>query len=126
VEIAQSGTISLFSGTPDQGAEQQTTLRQMVAEVLRVPLHEIDGNNADTSDCPFDSGPYSSRTVYCAGIAATRAAEEMRQTLFATAADKLEAPEDRLVLADGFVAVTGIPSRKISFAQLAGAKGGVL
>jgi xanthine dehydrogenase molybdenum-binding subunit len=126
VEIAQSGTISLFSGTPDQGAEQQTTLRQMVAEVLRVPLREIDGNNADTSDCPFDSGPYSSRTVYCAGIAATRAAEAMRQTLFATAAEKLEAPEDHLVLADGFVAVTGTPSRKISFAQLAGAEGGVL
>ena len=39
VEIDDGGALSLFSGTPDQGAEQQTTLRQMVAEVLRVPLH---------------------------------------------------------------------------------------
>lgn len=125
VEINDRGGLSLFSGTPDQGAEQQTTLRQMVAEVLQVPLKSIGGNNADTYDCPFDSGPYSSRTVYCAGIAVTRAAEAMKQTLFAEAAEILEAPQDQLVLAEGFVAVTGT-SRKVSFARLAEAKGGVL
>ena len=126
VEIDDGGVLSLFSGTPDQGAEQQTTLRQMVAEVLRVPLHTIGGNNADTSNCPFDSGPYSSRTVYCAGIAATRAAEAMKQTLFELAAEKLEAPQDQLVLADGFVTVIGTPSRKVSFAALVAANGGLL
>ena len=126
VEIDDRGRLSLFSGTPDQGAEQQTTLRQMVGEVLNVPLKTIGGNNADTLDCPFDSGPYSSRTVYCAGIATSRASEMMKQTLLDHAADKLEAPQDQLILKDGYVVVAGVPARKVSYAELAATNGGVL
>ena len=126
VEVDDSGAISLFSGTPDQGAEQQTTLRQMVAEVLQLSLNCIGGNNADTGNCPFDSGPYSSRTVYCAGIAATRAADAMKQQLLAHAAEKLEAPLDQLVLGDRSISVAGVPARKVSFSELAATNGGVL
>ena len=126
VEINDRGSVSLFSGTPDQGAEQQTTLRQMVAEVLSVPLKTIGGNNADTLDCPFDSGPYSSRTVYCAGIATSRSSEMMKQKLLELAADRLEAPLDQLVLKDGYIAVAGVPTRKVSYAELVAANGGVL
>lgn len=126
VEINDRGVVSLFSGTPDQGAEQQTTLRQMVAEVLHVPLQAIGGLNADTLDCPYDSGPYSSRTVYCAGIATSRSSEMMKQKLFELAADKLEAPIDQLVLRDGYVVVAGAPKRGVGYAELAAANGGVL
>ena len=79
VTIDGAGRISLFSGTADQGSEQQTTLRQMVAEILGVSLDDVGGCNADTSTCPFDSGPFSSRTVYATGIAASRAAEEVKK-----------------------------------------------
>ncbi len=78
VAIDSEGRIALFSGTADQGSEQQTTLRQMVAEVFGVALDDVGGANADTSTCPFDSGPFSSRTVYATGIAACRAAETVR------------------------------------------------
>src|SRR4029077_1281872 len=81
VRIDDQGKISLFSGTADQGSEQQTTLRQMVAEVLGVAFGDVGGGNADTSTCPYDSGPFSSRTVYATGIAATRAAEEVKKKL---------------------------------------------
>ena len=40
VTIDGAGRISLFSGTADQGSEQQTTLRQMVAEILGVSLDD--------------------------------------------------------------------------------------
>jgi CO/xanthine dehydrogenase Mo-binding subunit len=89
VTIDGSGRISLFSGTADQGSEQQTTLRQMVAEILGVSLDDVGGCNADTSTCPFDSGPFSSRTVYATGIAASRAAEEVKK-LLELAANSLE------------------------------------
>jgi CO/xanthine dehydrogenase Mo-binding subunit len=79
VTIDSAGRISLLSGTADQGSEQQTTLRQMVAEVLGVSLADVGGSNADTSMCPFDSGPFSSRTVYATGIAASRATEEVKK-----------------------------------------------
>jgi putative selenate reductase molybdopterin-binding subunit len=86
VKIDEQGRILLFSGTADQGSEQQTTLRQMVAEVLGVSLTDVGGSNADTSTCPFDSGPFSSRTVYATGIAASRAAEAVKKKLLEQAA----------------------------------------
>src|SRR5437773_5253223 len=60
VTIDSEGRISLFSGTADQGSEQQTTLRQMVAEVLGVRLEEVGGCNADTLTCPFRSEEHTS------------------------------------------------------------------
>ena len=84
VTIDGAGRISLFSGTADQGSEQQTTLRQMVAEILGVSLDDVGGCNADTSTCPFDSGPFSSRTVYATGIAASRAAEEVKKSCWSS------------------------------------------
>ena len=96
VTIDSAGRISLFSGTADQGSEQQTTLRQMVAEVLGVSLDDVGGCNADTSTCPFDSGPFSSRTVYATGIAASRAAEEVKKKLLDRASVFLDTPISNL------------------------------
>ena len=49
VTVDSEGRISLFSGTADQGSEQQTTLRQMVAEVFAVALDDVGGCNAGGS-----------------------------------------------------------------------------
>lgn len=119
VELDEGGTVSLFSGTPDQGSEQQTTLRQMVAEVLGLSLDRVAGTNADTSNCPFDSGPYSSRTVYCTGIAATRAAEELKKKILERASLLLEAPPGDLETGRELVWMRADPSRKVGYRDLA-------
>jgi xanthine dehydrogenase molybdenum-binding subunit len=123
VTIDSAGRISLLSGTADQGSEQQTTLRQMVAEILGVSLDDVGGCNADTSTCPFDSGPFSSRTVYATGIAASRASEGVKKKLLELAANLLEEvigarhrKEVSLVRAN--------PSKRIDLGQLARLAGG--
>lgn len=123
VEIDLSGNIHLFSGTTDQGAEQQTTLRQMAAEVLSVPLDRVGGINADTDLCPYDGGPISSRTVYAAGHAVTRAAKAVREQLLEKAAQLLGEPSEDLGLRDGFVEPRNGDHRKISFGEVVGALG---
>ena len=124
VKIDDQGKISLFSGTADQGSEQQTTLRQMVAEVLGVSLDDVGGANADTSTCPFDSGPFSSRTVYATGIAASRAAEEMRKKLFHRASVFLDAPISNLDIGKNSVWIRSYPSKRVDLGQLARLAGG--
>ena len=118
VVIAQDGGISLFSGTPDQGSEQQTTLRQMVAETFGVAVDDVQGHNADTSICPYDSGPFSSRTVYATGIAASRAAEEAKKQLFEQAAILLQCDSDDLEVGKGSVWVRSEASRKIALSEV--------
>ena len=124
VKIDDQGKISLFSGTADQGSEQQTTLRQMVAEVLGVALDDVGGANADTSTCPFDSGPFSSRTVYATGIAATRAAEEVKKKFLDQASVLLDAPISNLDIGKNSVWVRSYPSKRVDLGQLARLAGG--
>jgi xanthine dehydrogenase molybdenum-binding subunit len=119
VEVHDDGRILFFCGTADQGAEQQTTLRQMVAEILGVSIEKIGGVNADTALCPRDTGPISSRTVYSTGRAACRAAEAMKKTLLDLASRSLEVSADDLELRDGSVRVRGVPSKSLSFARIA-------
>jgi len=124
VAIDQNGRISLFSGTPDQGSEQQTTLRQMVAEIFGVALDEVCGSNADTSTCPYDSGPFSSRTVYATGIAASRAAEEAKRKLLERAAILLEREPSELDVGKGLVWIRSDPLRKIDLSEVVRRAGG--
>ncbi len=124
VKIDDQGKISLFSGTADQGSEQQTTLRQMVAEVLGVALDDVGGANADTSTCPFDSGPFSSRTVYATGIAATRAAEEVKKKLLERASASLEEIVSALDIGKKSLWLRSDPSKRVDLGHLARLAGG--
>jgi xanthine dehydrogenase molybdenum-binding subunit len=124
VVIDRDGRISLFSGTPDQGSEQQTTLRQMVAEILGVDLEDVHGSNADTSTCPYDSGPFSSRTVYATGIAASRAAEEAKKKVLEQAASLLKRETRDLDVGKNAVWIRSEPSRKLHLSDIVGSAGG--
>ena len=123
VVIDRDGRISLYSGTPDQGSEQQTTLRQMVAEIFGVALDDVQGSNADTSTCPFDSGPFSSRTVYATGIAASRAAEAAKKKVLEQAAISLKREIRDLDFGRHAVWVRSEPLRKLHLGEIARAAG---
>lgn len=118
IEIDQQGRIGLFSGTSDQGSEQQTTLRQMAAEVLDISLEDIGGANADTSICPRDTGPISSRTVYATGTAAVRAAEDVKKKLLEQAAALLEVAVEDLELGKHRVWVKGSSIKGLGWSEL--------
>jgi len=124
VVIDRDGRISLYSGTPDQGSEQQTTLRQMVAEIFGVAPDDVHGSNADTSTCPYDSGPFSSRTVYATGIAASRAAEEAKQKVLEQAASLLKRETRDLDVGKNVVWIGSEPSRKLQLSDVVGFAGG--
>jgi xanthine dehydrogenase molybdenum-binding subunit len=124
VTIDSAGRISLLSGTADQGSEQQTTLRQMAAEVLGVSLADVGGSNADTSMCPFDSGPFSSRTVYATGIAASRAAEEVKKKVLERASVFFDDTAANLDIGGKSVWKRSDSSKRVGLDELARLAGG--
>jgi CO/xanthine dehydrogenase Mo-binding subunit len=61
-----------------------------------------------------------SKTVYTVGPAVQQAAAEARKQLLEIAAAELEAAPEDLVIEDGHVQVSGVPSRRLEVGHLAG------
>jgi CO/xanthine dehydrogenase Mo-binding subunit len=85
-------------GTPifDQGTGTYTTLCQVVAEELRVPLERIQVEIWNTDAIPFDSGVAGSRATRINTIVAYEAVQETKRELFRLAARALGWPEEAL------------------------------
>ena len=126
VDIDSEGRVSLFSGSTDQGSEQQTTLRQMVAEVLRLPIEAIGGISGDTDAVPLEGGPIASRTVYAHGIAVTRAAQDARSQLFKKGAELLGHRPDEIEIRDGLIAVKNNHEQGLVFGEVVKGCGGTI
>lgn len=107
VRIAADGRIELFIGATDVGGGTGTSLGQIVAEELDVPLSAINVVIADTELTPFDHGTYSSRVTPYVGAAVKLAALDARRQILAKAAQLWNLPIERLRFAEGSVGADG-------------------
>jgi xanthine dehydrogenase molybdenum-binding subunit len=119
VKLDDFGRVSLMTGASEIGQGSETVLAMVVAETLGIPLDRIDVLNSDTAVKPWDVGAHASRTTFIAGNAARLAAEKLRDQLLAMAADELEAPAERLRIADGWIFVGDEPERRIAYDRAA-------
>lgn len=117
VRIGANGAVELFIGATDVGGGTGTSLGQIVAEELNIPLSEIKVVIADTERTPFDHGTYSSRVTPYVGAAVKLAAADARRQLFETAAQLWNLTPSQLRLAGKKVYTKGRAA--ITFAALA-------
>jgi CO/xanthine dehydrogenase Mo-binding subunit/aerobic-type carbon monoxide dehydrogenase small subunit (CoxS/CutS family) len=119
VETNEDGTFRLISGCVDMGTGGLTTsVLQMAAEGLGVPVDSIQLVRGDTDTLPWDHGHGGSRTVFTIGRSAYDAAEDLKRQLLAEAADHLAAPVDELVLEDERVFVRGDKSNAVPLSKI--------
>src|SRR4029453_16351336 len=90
------GSFTILSPTVDQGSGQQTILRQLVAEEMRVPVEQVRVVIGDTDSTPRDRGVAASRVTYVAGNTVVKACSKMRQQLLDSAARLLECRTDEI------------------------------
>lgn len=122
LHIAEDGTITCFTGKIEMGQGIITSLPQMMADELNVPLKSIKMIMGDTDLCPFDQGTWGSLTTRVFGPAMRAAAAEARTVLVEMASEKLGVPVGQLEVKDGIVVDSGKTSRSISYAELAKGK----
>ncbi len=101
LSLLSSGRILMRSGAVDVGTGSDTTLRQIVAQVLGIPVDPIDLIAADTQETPFDAGSYASATLYISGEASRRAALALRDKLIQAAALRLQTDPGQVHFAQG-------------------------
>jgi carbon-monoxide dehydrogenase large subunit len=119
IRVDPGGQIFVFSGASSQGQSHETTLAQIVADGLSVPLERVTVVPGDTAGIPYGVGTFASRVAVLAGSSAAHAAAEVRKKALAVAAGQLEAAPEDLVLEDGRIGVRGAPGRGLTLAEVA-------
>ena len=119
IEVDARGNVQVLSGCSTQGQGHETSLAQIAAEVLTVPLERITVRHGDTGLIPFGGGSYASRTAVMSGHAVYAAALAVKEKALRTAAAKLECAEHDLQLVDGQIELVGAASLNISLGNVA-------
>jgi aerobic carbon-monoxide dehydrogenase large subunit len=119
VAMAADASVTCFVSFPSQGQGHHTTIAQLVAAELSVPLECVYINPVDTETSPAGTGTFASRGAIAQSGTVQRAAVTVRGKLLTLAAGVLEAHVGDLELRDGRVTVRGVPERTLLVTELA-------
>jgi isoquinoline 1-oxidoreductase len=118
LRIGEDGRVTCFTGKIEMGQGPITSLPQMLAEDLEVPLDSVDIIMGDTDLCPWDAGTFGSLTTRAFGPALRAAATEAKGVLLELASDSLKVPVAQLIAQDGVIFDQQNPERRITYGQL--------
>ena len=119
VRVDPGGHAFVFSGASSQGQAHETTLAQIVADGLSLPIDQVTVVPGDTDGIPQGVGTFASRIAVLAGSSAAHAAGEVRKKALAVAARELEAAPEDLTIEDGLISVRGAPGRGLTLGAVA-------
>jgi carbon-monoxide dehydrogenase large subunit len=118
VRVDVRGHVYVSTAVSTQGQGHYTTLAQIAADELGVPLDKVTVTTGDSTQFRYGSGTYASRGLTVAGNAVGLAARAVREKAAQIAADLLEVSPDDLEFENGNVSVKGAPGRSYSLAAL--------
>ncbi|MFJ8822091.1 xanthine dehydrogenase family protein molybdopterin-binding subunit [Streptomyces sp. NPDC102467] len=120
IDIAPSGRVKLAIGAPSQGQGHRTSMAQIAADALGVPLDVIDVVGGDTDRTPFGVGTIASRALVNAGNATHRAGKLVREKALDAAARRLGVPVGELSLTEGVFTTRTPDGPTLALAELTG------
>ena len=118
VSLDMDGSVTVRCGVQDLGGGQASSLAQIAAEVLGVPMKDIKVYIADTALTPLAGTTTATRQLYMSGNATLKAAKEVREKLLGKAAKMLETRQEDLELQDRKVVAKESPDRNIPLANV--------
>lgn len=119
VGIEVDGTVIVRCGVTDIGAGQSSSLAQIAAEVLGVPMEKVVTYFGDCTLNPLAGTSSASRALYMTGNATKMAATQVRDNLLEWAAQHFNVRPADLQLADFRVFVISDPARGMAIDELA-------
>lgn len=114
------GSVTVHTCQVPHGQSHETTLAQVAADELGVPVEAVRVRYGDTKSTPFSMmGTGGSRSAAMAGGAVGVAAHTLRERIAEIAADLLEAAPADIVIEDGEIHVAGVPTMSRTFREVA-------
>jgi len=112
VSVDSSGRVTIFSGSMSQGHGHVTSLAQVAADVLQVPIEDIDVVQGDTKQVQAGHGTFNSRSMAVGGssvhVSSTRVVAKAKKI----AAGMLEVDEADVSYRAGQFTVPGPTSHR--------------
>jgi isoquinoline 1-oxidoreductase len=122
LRIGGNGRVTCFTGKIEMGQGIVTSLAQMLADELDVPLDAVDMVMGDTDLCPWDMGTFGSRSTRFFGPPLREAAAEARAILIKLASEHLQLNESQLIVQEGVVVDKNNRGNRVTYAELAKGK----
>jgi carbon-monoxide dehydrogenase large subunit len=119
IRVDPSGRVFVHVGVSAQGQGHETTLAQICAHELGVPIEDVFVIGGDTDRVSYGFGTIASRAAAVAGPAVAQAAREVAHKARLVGGQLLECAAEDLVLADARVSVKGVPSKSVRLADVA-------
>jgi CO/xanthine dehydrogenase Mo-binding subunit len=107
MKLDDFGKLSVFTGAVEIGQGTESTLRQVVAESVGLPIDDVNIVAHDTDVCPWDVGTHASRQAFIACNAAIQCADELKKKLFSLAGEQIKAEPDELEMREGQISRKG-------------------
>jgi len=81
MRLNDAGTVHVYVGTVEMGQASDTTMAQIAAEELGIPIDRITIVHSDTDLTPYDLSTSSSRSTFHMGRAVQLAAQDLKRQL---------------------------------------------
>lgn len=121
VRVHLTGKVIVTIGTQSHGQGHETTMAQIVAEELGIPLEDITVQLGDTLGTPFGYGSYASRSAAVGGTAVLKSAQKIKEKAKRLAAHMLEAAPEDMTFEGGKAFVKGSPDKGKTIQEIAAA-----
>jgi carbon-monoxide dehydrogenase large subunit len=115
VRVHPTGKVTIYSGCHSHGQGHETTYAQVAAQVLGIPVEDIELVHGDTGSVAFGMGTYGSRSGPVGATAIHLSARKVADKAKKIAAHLLEASEDDLEFEGGRFFVRGSSDRAKTF-----------
>ncbi len=119
IRIEPGGKVNVLMGTGSHGHSLETTMIQVVADELGVPLEDVRLLQGDTAVSPYGGGTAGSRSAVIGGGVARISAARLREKVLQIAGHMLEAAPEDLEIVQGVIAVKGSPGASVTLAEVA-------
>jgi carbon-monoxide dehydrogenase large subunit len=119
IKVHLTGKVVVTIGTSSHGQGHETTMAQIVAAELGVPLDDVIVQHSDTQGTPFGYGTYGSRSAAVGGTAAHMASRKVIEKGRKFAAHMLEAAPEDIDFDNGTYTVRGSPDKTKTLAEVA-------
>ena len=103
IHVGENGLVTVYTGKVEVGQNIRTSLAQIVAEELHVPMDKIEMVMGDTDLTPYDRGTFGSLSTPTMGPKLRKAAASARAIILDMAATSLKADRKKLVLENGVI-----------------------
>jgi len=121
VRVHLTGKVVVTTGSQNHGQGHETSVAQVTADELGVPVEDVLVQHSDTQGTPFGYGTYGSRSTSVGTVAVYVSLQRIKEKARALGAHMLEAAIEDVVFENGKAHVKGSPDRAKTIQEIAGA-----